>query len=234
MQKNPIMNLSQPVEKLAEKLLDRKCSDLEEEFSIASRLVKENYQFPPEDVPRLGGRGRIWGLKLACLLARGGYGFTVNQLEIIGDFIDDAYGRTVSIEMASHGHTFAFDEVVRLNNPVDQFGATLAHWLAAFGKSFSVDEIIALGNPVINYTGDEIYDYDIERAMCWSIKQISQDAEYEAKQNILHNGATIAHIMAREGFIFSEMEIIRLGNPADRAGLKIKDWMERANKKSPR
>lgn len=217
---------------LSEKLINLQCTEIKEELSIATRLAKENHPFPAEVIPRLSGRGRVWGYSLALLLARAGYAFTAGQLEIIGDAIDKGYGRTLSIEVAAHGHTFSFDDVVLLQNPRDQYGATLAHWLAAFGKTFTVDEIITLGNPVINYSEDVIYDYDIERSMSWSIKEISQDEEYKSKQNILHNGATIAHIMAREGARFSEVEIIRLGNPADYAGLKIKDWMERAEKKS--
>jgi hypothetical protein len=232
MKKNHGIDLSKPLGELAATLINGKCSDLAEETSIASLLAKNNYQFPLEDVPLLSGRGRVWGLKLAYLLAREGYSFTIDQIAKIGDSTEGAYRRTLSIEMASHGHQFSFEEVAWLKNPKDQFEATLAHWLAAFGKIFSVDEIIALGNPVINYSVDEIYDYDVSRAMCGCISQISQDAEYKTKQNILHNGATIAHIMAREGTRFSEEEIIRLGNPVDRVGLTIKDWMEKSEKKA--
>jgi hypothetical protein len=148
-------------------------------------------------------------------------------LEIIGDTTDGYFGRTLSIEMASHGHQFSFEEVVRLKNPKDDFEATLAHWLASFGKTFSVDEIIFLGNPVIQYYEDDVYDCDVSRAMSWCINQISQEAEYESRRNLLHNGATIAHIMAREGHRFTDEEIARMGNQVDKAGLTIKDWMDK-------
>ncbi len=41
------------------------------------------------------------------------------------------------------------------------------------------------------------------------------------------NGATVAHIMAREGHKFKVEEIKALGNPVDAAGLTIADWMEK-------
>jgi hypothetical protein len=223
----PRKNLSAPEEKLAAKLINGRCADVNEEVSIAAILAQKNYQFPPEVIPRLSRRGRHWGLKLAFILAYKGYVFTVDQLEIIGDSADGYFGRTVSLEMASHGHQFPFEEVVRLKNPRDHFDATLAHWLAAYGKIFSVDEILTLGNPVIRYYEDDIYDCDVTRAMSWCISEISQAKEYESRRNLLHNGATIAHIMAREGHRFTDLDIIHLGNPKDKAGLTIKDWMDK-------
>jgi hypothetical protein len=227
MKKEPPPNLSGPVEKLAAKLLTGHCTDVKEEIAIAALLAQRNYQFSLADLQMLGGRGRHWGLKLAYLLVHKGYRFTVDQLEIMGDSAGGYFGRTLSLEMASHGYPFTVEEVVRLKNPKDDFDATLAHWLAAFGKTFSVDEILSLGNPVIRYSEDEIYDYDIERAMSWCISEISQEKEYASRQNLLHNGATIAHIMAREGHRFSDDEIYKLGNPKDMAGLTIKSWMKR-------
>jgi hypothetical protein len=47
------------------------------------------------------------------------------------------------------------------------------------------------------------------------------------KENILHNKATVVHTIARGGFPFTDEEIQKLGNPKDKAGLTISDWMER-------
>ncbi len=105
-----------------------------------------------------------------------------------------------------------------LKNPKDRLGATLAHWLAFLGKRFSVKEIGLLGNPTINFNDGDLYDYDIMWGRVWFIDDISQKDEYQNRRNILHNGATIGHVMAREGHRFTDEEIARLGNPVDTAG----------------
>jgi hypothetical protein len=47
-------------------------------------------------------------------------------------------------------------------------------------------------------------------------------------------GASVAHIMAREGYEFSVEEILTLGNPVDLNGASLVDWMAwRGNNLAP-
>ena len=166
-------------------------------------------------------------------MALNGYMFTTEQILILGDYPGEEKkrDRTLSLWMIHFGHHFSFEEIIRLNNPADRFGATLAHWEARFGHRFSVAELLVLGNVIIDYSENNVYYFDIMIPYCLFIGDISEDEEYNCGSELLHNGATVAHIMAREGHRFTNKEISKLGNPIDKAGLSIKDWMERVEKK---
>ena len=140
-------------------------------------------------------------------------------------------GDPLPIVAARNGYHLSFQEILQLNNPSDRFSATLAHWLTFTGQKFTLEELLRLGNPSIEYDEGDFYDYGYDFSVEITIAQISQEEDYSKRRYILHNGATIAHIMAREGHRFTDEEIARLGNPKDKMGLTIKDWMERVEKK---
>jgi hypothetical protein len=64
--------------------------------------------------------------------------------------------------------------------------------------------------------------------------RLNPDYDYQNKTAILYNGATVAHIMAREGHHFSDEEIQKLGDPKDQAGLKLADWMAKVEHPEPK
>ncbi len=161
-----------------------------------------------------------------------GFPFTVDQILFLGDYPDATWRIPISIELAKLGYRFTLEEILRLNNPKDTLGATLAHWLAFKGQIFTLDQILKLGNPVVEYRPDDMYPGDAAWQDYLLVRDVSEAEVYAKKHFILHNGATIGHIMAREGHRFTDEEIARLGNPVDRAGLTIKDWMNRVKNKT--
>lgn len=192
-------------------------------FLCADDLIKLNITSGPF-------RSCASGWYALRIMAFNGCEFTTEEIIQLGDVPKDELKkfRPISIWMAIHGHFFTFDDIIRLNNPADKYGATLAHWQARSGYRFSVDELIKLGNRRINYSKGEIFYYDLMQPLLLTVGDISEDEQYENMTELLHNGATIAHIMAREGYKFTDEEIEKLGNPRDAEGLSLKDWMEKA------
>ncbi len=127
---------------------------------------------------------------------------------------------TLSLYSAWKGQVFTFDQIKILKNPEDYFGATLAHWCAKNGKRFSPSEILALGNPILSVSLDDYYN--ARGLVEYNIGTSPADA-YLLGGHIVQEGATIAHIMRREGYEFSHEEIAALGNPLDAAGRSLAD-----------
>jgi hypothetical protein len=196
---------------------------------IACAMAAQNHFLPFDALLELGfTSAQPFSRELFRLMAAAGCGFTADQILILGDTPHGLWNRTLSIEVAAAGgKPFTLDEILRLHNPADAFGATLAHWQAFHGMRFTVDDLLTLHNPAIHYAADTLYDLDLYQRE-YTIADISEEREYGQKINILHNGATVAHIMAREGQRFSQEEIARLGNPLDAGGMSIGDWMDRS------
>ena len=175
------------------------------------------------------------GWQTLQLMASKGCEFTTDQIIQFGFFPywDSERDLPLSIWMVKSGHYFNIDEIIRLGNPNDRWGATLAHWQARYGYQFEIDDLIRLGDCRIHFKDDDVVWTDYSSGnMYWTIADISVDEQYDRKTELLHNGATVAQIMAREGYKFTDEEIERLGNPRDAAGLSLKDWMERAAAKA--
>ena len=162
------------------------------------------------------------------IMAFNGVEFTTDQILQLGDFPKEKLNEflPLSIWMVIHGRFFTFDDIVRLNNPADKYGATLAHWQARSGYRFSVEELIQLGNKRIDYSEREIFNIDLVHGQVITVGNISEEEQYENMTALLHKGATVAHIMAREGHKFTDEEIEKLGNPKDAEGLSLKNWTE--------
>jgi hypothetical protein len=193
--------------------------------TVAHEMAMQGHQFCLSDLKALGNPPDGSGITIAHLMANNGFKFTVDELLALGDS-PDFEKITISHCMVRGGHQFTFDEIIRLNNPAELFGVTLSHWMARWGHRFTIDELIKIGNPVITYPEGNLYFND-----GIYYKLINDDVEYESKRDLMHNGATVAHIMAREGHQFSFDEIKALGNPKDAAGRTLADWM--ASKGNP-
>jgi hypothetical protein len=192
-------------------------------FSIALKLLNNGYHFTFDELLKMGEVGP----EIAWWMSYYRHIFTMDELITLGDIHFEDGERTISINMATRGHkVFTFDEIQRLNNPADKFGATLAHWQARYEHLFSVDELLKLNNARISYfPGDEYY-MDSCRYIWYSVADIDEGQAYRSSENLMHNGATVAHIMARQGHQFKDEEIGLLGDPKDAAGLSVSDWMK--------
>lgn len=183
----------------------------------------------------VNNKDRYEGWDTLQLMASKGCKFTTDQIIQFGFFPywESERDLPLSIWMVKSGHFYSIDEIIRLGNPYDRWGATLAHWQARYGYQFEIDDLIRLGNCRIHFKDDDVVWTDYSSGnMYWTISDISVDEQYDRKTELLHNGATIAHIMAREGYRFIDEDIQRLGDPRDAAGLSLKDWMERAAAKT--
>jgi hypothetical protein len=172
--------------------------------------------------------------KIALNQARNGYFFSVEQILFFGD-PSDADGTTISLWQAKNNYHFTLEEILKLRNPADKIGATVAHWMAFLGHSFSVNELLKIGNDRIKFVFSDLIDKNNTAYNIYFYGEKYRDAEDDFANKIVpfHQGATVAHIMAREGHQFTEEEIEQLGNPKDAAGLTIKDWMEQIKEQKP-
>ena len=193
--------------------------------SIAHNMAEKGHFLSFDDLMRLGNPKDIYKVSVAHVMVQKGHNFTVEQILMLGDD-RDIQGLSTSLLMVKNGHQFSFEEIMLLKNPKDKQGATLAHWMARYGHRFTIEELIEMGNPDIDYAENDIVNYfDMDHGGI--VGHMDEEKEYNAKTYILHNGGTVAHIMAREGHRFTDEEIQKLGNPKDKAGLTISDWMER-------
>lgn len=137
-----------------------------------------------------------------------------------------------SQQMVKNGHRFTVDEIIRMGNRRDSCGATLAHWMAFYGHRFTVDELIRLKNPRVIYT--EMAHQLLIPLREFEPSTYTEASWYTHKSEVLHDGGTVAHIMAREGCQFTDEGIEALGNPVDGYGMTIKDWMGKDKSFDPR
>jgi hypothetical protein len=200
--------------------------------SVVVRLIKDGYHFTYDDVSEY----RDDTCRIAWWMAYYRHLFSMEELLALSDQHYQEWNRTISINMVVRGHkVFTFDEIQRLGNPADRFGATLAHWQARCGHQFTVDELLLLKDARINYYSDDNYYVDTTRYIWLTMADIDEREIYRSFENLLHNGATVAHIMARESHRFTDEEIAILGDPKDDAGLSVSDWMKISKyKSSPR
>jgi hypothetical protein len=119
------------------------------------------------------------------------------------------------------------EEIIRLRNPADRLKATLAHWLARNGQVFSVAELMRLGNPIIRYDPDFLHELEAENDYRFNA---TEEGCYENQWELTHRRATVAHIMARQGYQFSDEEINNLGNPMDGYNMTLRDWYLKTSK----
>jgi hypothetical protein len=160
-------------------------------------------------------------------MAEKGAMFTTDQILANGDATSNT--ETISLWMARHGHQFTFEEITRLGNPVGNLHATLAHWSAKKGYRFNLDELLVFGDIRIRYSTGDLHKFfeglEPDDRLYYEGFYLDEDYEYNAKDDeyydIFYNGATVAHIMAREGYMFTKEDITRLGNPKDGNGLPM-------------
>jgi hypothetical protein len=193
-------------------------SFLDHRVEILCDMAEHGFEFTIDEILKIGE-----GQRVACAMAKHGHQFTIDEILKIDNYFDP-FGFSFSFWLESHFHKFSFDDLIKLGNPVDSFGASLAHWMAFQGYRFSMQELNNIGSLVISYTNNQLYEEDV---IFGGGYDMNENETYQQKRYILHNGATVAHIMAREGFQFTEEEIEQLGNPKDNAGLTINDWMQR-------
>jgi hypothetical protein len=121
------------------------------------------------------------------------------------------------------GASYTYQEIMSVGNPTDSHGATLAHWQAFQGHRFTIPELLTFPEK-ISYPPDEIFwTHEIQGSVGFYCILTPAEA-YDMKEAVAHQGATVAHIMAREGYDFSDEEIEQLHNPVDADGKTIKDW----------
>jgi ankyrin repeat protein len=152
---------------------------------------------------------------IAHILADRGTVFSLDELLRLGN-PPDLYGNTPAHVMARRGHIFPLDHLLRLGNPGNRWNLTPAHWVAR-AYHFTVDDLQRLGNPAISSERIVYLVGDIE---------LDSTTLYEMGVAINFPGATVAHIMAREGWRFSPQDLQRLGDPQDAEGRTISDWMQ--------
>lgn len=202
---------------------------------ILYRMAEKNNFLAPDELIKLKmalgnhSPGLSWWSVLNKM-AWNGFVFTTDQLLQYGDFPENEKNAItpIPISLVLQGHFFTCDDIILLKNPTDELGASMAHWQARLGYQFTIDDLIRLGDIRINYSKNDLYYFDIMVPIVLTIADFSEDEEYSKKCALLHNGATVAHIMAREGYKFTDEEIEKLGDPRDAEGLSLKDWMEKA------
>jgi hypothetical protein len=128
----------------------------------------------------------------------------------------NVFRTTLAHSMAEQGYAFSLDQLLALGNPEDDFGVTIAHWMAARGHIFSLNDLLMLGNPKIR-PNPWMLDW-------WSSADFTSQL-IDSGSPAERIGASVAHIMAREGHEFSVEEILTLGNPVDLKGASLVDWM---------
>jgi hypothetical protein len=215
-----LIKLGNPVERFGASLAHRMAEhgfeftldeifEIDKRRSVACTTVKNVQRYTTEDILKI--------------MAKHGHEFTIEEILKIDQYFEpDDF--TFSLWLVSNFHKFNFDDLIKLGNPEDRFGASLAHWMAFNGYRFSLQELNIIGSLVISYTKKHLCEEDI---IFGGWYDLNENETYQQKRYILHNGATVAHIMAREGYQFTDEEIEQLGNPKDSAGLTIKDWMHR-------
>jgi hypothetical protein len=196
--------------------------------TVAHIMAMQDYPFEVSDLIAIGNPKDYYDLTVAHLMAFRGKIFSVNEILLLGDTHTQGDEDTISLIMAMNGHLFTFHEIMRLGNPYNWCKCTIAHWMARYGHCFSINELLLLRNPKIS-----LPDFDFSEGFGADQTYsplINCDEYYRSMRGVYHRGATVAHIMAREGHRFTDEEITALGNPKDREGMTIADWMNRTNK----
>lgn len=168
-----------------------------------------------------------------CLLERSlreGYKYTFTEiLDICKATVGLSFAKQqkLAIEMlfwaAWLEYPFTYQEIMSIGNPIDEHGATLAHWRAFHGHHFTIPELLTLPEK-ISYKEDDVFvTHEIQGSIGYWMC-LSPAEAYSEKEAVAHQGATVAHIMAREGYAFTDEEIEQLHNPLDADGKSIKDW----------
>jgi len=137
--------------------------------------------------------------------------------------------------MARHGYQFTFEEILRLENPADNFGVTLAH--------LSIHKPAQIGyrgyhEMWISHSGQafEKYEYAIFNH---SFERVFQNPQFTIEQLIQlgnpadDDGDTVAHLMAKTGYIFTNNELMELGEQRNKLGETVADIMAHKNYKIP-
>jgi ankyrin repeat protein len=185
--------------------------------TLAHLMAYHGYNFSLSELTQLGNPKDKNGQTAAHNMAENGHRFSSDEIRVLCDPMDKRYD-AIPMSMAMHGHQFSWEELLIYKDLRGSCNATIAHWMAKYGHHFSLEELLQIGNQVISYSKESLYD---SRSYC----NVDEEEYYRDNIDVMHNGATVAHIMAREGHRFTNSEIEALGNPKDAEGLTIADWM---------
>lgn len=213
---------------------------------------KENYPLSLSDTVKnvCAGNYKDKSLELPMkYLADQNYRFSKDELkELISNPINSYVGNTIAHKICFYSsYIFSFDEIMIMENRSNKLGQTIGHILAGKcpfsahqilemrdtkdkfgdtisiivarnGNSFSFSDIQKLGNPA-DFYGITLGHLSFEKTG-FSVNELIKLGNPADK-----DGDTIAHLMAKNGHIFSDVEIDHLGNPMNNSGYTISQIM---------
>jgi hypothetical protein len=191
-----------------------------ESWRVIYAMTSSNrgYFLPPSEFLSLNPSPKIVEMYAEIMDSQHKGKMIVEMTTLLRQIKDFSYTPALARLMAKHGFMFNMDELIQIGNlPEGYEWATSAHWMARNGYRFTIDELLRLGNPATKIQSLLRLEHDF-------IIESTED-DYQNRWGIAHDGATVAHIMAREGYRFSVDEIKALGNPKDAAGRTLADWM---------